>query len=219
MDNVQIGSLLKALQYSKSLQITGTANINSTLNASGTTTKAITKSLKGNMKFGLTNGVIKGINLAHQIDVATSLVSKQPMPKQKGADETPFGNLTTTVQIRNGIATSNDLLLQSPAMTITGNGVINLVQQTINYAVKATAIQGKAPPRITKLQNQLGGSIPIKITGTFDNYKVYPDMPQILKNSATVYLKKHEKTLKIKVNEQLQKLGGQLQQQLKGLFR
>ena len=210
VNNVQIAPLTQALYENKKYQVTGTGNIKSSLTSSGNTQAALMQNLNGTGQFALNNGAIEGINLGYQMDTAMALVNRQTPPAKPAANQTPFGALTGTVQIAKGILTNNDLSLQSPALQVSGKGTVNLISQEVKYQMQSTAVQGQVDPKIYALQEKIGGSVPIKITGTFANLKVYPDMEVILKNMATAYVKQNTDKIKQTVDTQVQKLGNGL---------
>lgn len=206
VNNVEIAPLLNAFYENKKYQVTGTGDIKLSVTTNGNTQAALTQNLNGSGKFALNNGVVKGINLGHQMDVAMALVNKQTPPAQTTENQTPFGSLTGTVQINNGVVSNNDLSLQSPALKVSGNGTVNLVSQQVQYQVASTAVQGQVDPKIYALQEKIGGSIPIIISGTFASLRVYPDLAVILKNIATAYVKQNTDKIKDAVENQVQKI-------------
>lgn len=220
INNVQIAPLTQALYTNKKLQITGTANLKASITTKGNRSTDLTKNLNGTGQFSLKNGIVQGINIGYQLDRALALVNKQAAPSQPANDETPFGSLTGSIQIQNGVIHNNDLLLTSKAMKVTGKGYANLVSQQLNYALDASANQSGVAPQIYELQQKIGGSIPLKMSGTFENFIVGPDIEAILKNLATTYLKKSLGNIKNNeaVNKGIKNLGNQLQKGLKGLF-
>lgn len=219
INNVQVARLLNALSINNKIQLVGTANLKATVSTFGNTAPILTKNLNGNGQFAITKGAIKGINIGYQLNRALAIVNRQPTSAQPANDETPFGSLTGTVQINNGVISNKDLLLNSQAMQVTGKGYANLITQELNYDIEASAIQGKVNPKIYDLQKKIGGSVPIQIAGTFDSFKVYPNTPVILKNLATSYVKKNTQKIKQQINEKVKGLGNQLQKGLQNLFR
>ncbi len=214
INNVQIAPLTSAFYTNTKYQISGVGNIKASITTSGNTQSALTQNLNGTGQFSLESGVINGINLGYQMDAALALVNKQTPPSQPSDNQTPFGSLTGTFKIINGLVNNNDLLLQSQALNVSGKGSINLVNQQVHYQVASTAIQGQVDPKIYNLQEKIGGSIPIKISGTLASLKVYPDIEKILTNMATAYVKQNANKVKQAVDNQVQKLGSQLQQGL-----
>lgn len=219
VNNVQIAPLTQAFYGNTKYQVTGTGNIKSSLTSSGNTQAALIQNLNGSGQLALNNGIIKGINLGYQMDTAMALVNRQTPPAKPTANETPFGALTGSAKINNGLLTNNDLSLQSPALQVTGKGTVNLVNQQVHYQMASTAVQGQVDPKIYALQEKIGGSVPIKITGTFANLKVYPDMEVILKNIATAYVKQNTDKIKQAVDTQVQNLGKGLSKNLQSALK
>jgi AsmA protein len=136
--------------------VSGTANLSANLSTNGNTVNTLIGRLDGNSRFQLSNGLIKGINIKYQLDNAKALLNKQTPPAKAKDNDTPFGNLSGTININNGVATNNDLSLTNPAFTASGKGTADLNKQTINYQLNLTT---------TKLDELKGYRIPLTITG------------------------------------------------------
>jgi len=218
INNVQIAPLTQALYTNKKLQVTGTADLKVSVTTKGNNSADLTKNLNGSGQFSMKNGVVKGVNIDYQLNRTLALVNKQPQPQQPANDETPFGSLTGSMQIQNGVVHNNDLLLTSTAMKITGTGYANLVNQQLNYQLETSANKDGVAPQIYALQQKIGGSIPIVMSGTFENFTVRPNIETILENLAAAYLTKDSGKIKKEFNKGIKNLGDQLQKGLKGLF-
>lgn len=218
VNNVQIEPFMAAFYQNKNLQMTGVGTIKTTLSTSGTTPSAMTQNLNGTAQFAITNGIIKGVNLGYQVARAMAVVNKQNQPSEPYSNQTPFGSLTGTVQIKNGVATNNDLNLQSQALTVKGNGTVNFNDQQLRYSLNTTMIQNQVDPKIYTLQQKIGGSFPLMMAGTLTSFKVYPDVTTIVKNLVTSYVQQHTDKLKQNLDGNLQNIGKQLQNKLQNLL-
>lgn len=178
LTGVQVGDLLNAVSKNSKIQITGTGNLDVSLQAQGQNTNAMTRNLDGNIKFAVNNGVIKNLDVGQQIYAAIARVFKKDESNQP-TNQTNFSSLTGTVTITNGIASNNDLLLKSQALQVNGQGTADLVNQTINYMLKAVALGGTFGRDVLTLQNQIGGNVPIKVSGSFSNPSIQPDYENI----------------------------------------
>lgn len=192
---IQVGDLLKDLNLNSNVQVTGTGNLKLNLETQGQNQTAYLQNLQGQAAVQITNGTIKNIDIGQQIVLAIShLFQKSEKNTEPDTMQTPFTSLTATIHINRGIASNNDLLLQSPALKVTGNGKANLVAQNIDYSLKATALGSPFGQDILDFQHQIGGNIPIKISGQLNHPKIGPDYSAVAVG-----------TFKSKIQEQIEK--------------
>lgn len=131
--------------------ISGLTDFSLNVNARGADTTSITKTLGGNGRFSLTNGKLSGVNLGYQLQRAQAMLSKSAAPSQSGSNETDLGYARGTFTLTNGIATNNDLDIQSSLLKATGQGTINLPDQSMDYTLYliptgSGALQGQQIP-------------------------------------------------------------------------
>jgi AsmA protein len=115
----------------------------------------------------------------------------------------------------NGVVNNQDFNLQSPLLRVTGAGKADLVKENLDYLLKASivgSLQGQGGEDLKKLK---GVTIPVRVTGPFDNPSYKPDLSAAL--SDTVKQKAKEKVEEQKEEVQ-QKLQDKLKGKLKGLF-
>lgn len=175
LTNVQVGDLMSDVSKQSKLQITGVGNLNMNVRTQGQNNDALIKALNGNINFSVHNGVIKNIDIGQQIYATIEHFFKRSASGLMNSNQTSFSSLTGTVQIVNGIANNHDLLLQSPSLKVTGKGSANLIDQTINFGMNAIALGSPFGQDIINLQQQVGGSIPIIISGNLSNPSIRPD--------------------------------------------
>ena len=163
---VQAGPLLKAIAGTDKL--TGTMAMDTRLRANGLTEAAVnTLNGKGNMLFR--DGKIKGFDIAGALRKFSN-----PTAYKQGPKETDFAQLSGSFNIKNGIVDNQDLFMASPLLRLTGKGIVNLVNKTMDYHVK---------PRVVGTLKGQGGSmlrkgltVPLHISGTFEAPKVRPEI-------------------------------------------
>ena len=185
MNKVNVNPLLSDTINNDMLSGVGTVNID--ISTQGNTVNAFKKSLAGTASLAITDGALKGIDIAKQIRVIKSKVN---MLKGNGAEiaanqtqKTDFSELTANFTIKDGIAHNADLSMKAPILRLAKGdsfGDINIGNETLNYT---------ATPRIVKSikgqggedLNQLAGiAIPLKISGTFTNPKFELDTKAII---------------------------------------
>jgi AsmA protein len=164
------------------------------------------------------------VNIAALIRTARARLKGQPVAVDSGPNQTDFAELSGTVNVSNGVARNDDLVLQSPLLRIAGTGQTNLVAETIDYTLTTKLVGSLEGQGGRGLEDLKGVSIPVKVGGTWSKPSYTPDVAAALSEAAK---EKVKAKVDEKVEEQKQKLqekigdeiGDQLGDKLKGLFR
>ena len=109
------------------------------------------------------------------------LIIKNGAPTQAETTQTPFNSLTGSAKIEQGVANNNDLLLESNSLRVSGHGTADLRNQQLDYHLNATALGSPFGSDVLDVQKKLGGYIPIKVSGTFNDLKILPDIQSATK--------------------------------------
>ncbi|NMC50595.1 MAG: AsmA family protein, partial [Desulfovibrio sp.] len=166
---IQAGPLLKALTDKEPL--TGTAGFRADLTAAGNDQAAVLRTLSGTVSANLKNGRIAGLSLTPDILSAPQRLFSFGAGGDAGGDrkEGQDGSLITSAglsaNLRNGVATTRDILVQAPPHKVTGQGSINLPAQALDLRLTAH-VAGVA-------------DIPVTVAGTFSDPSVTPDLAAI----------------------------------------
>lgn len=201
LSNVHTEALLNDLAPNDKLTLTGLGDVDLHVTTSGKDKEALIKNLKGTTKMNVDNGALKGIDIGYLLDNAFSLATKQSSTSSN-TDQTPFGSLTATSNIENGIVTNNDLYLNSTRIQVRGKGTIDLNTQQINYHLEALAKQSSADQK-NSVTNLYGLSIPIVISGNMTKPTIQLDTSNLMKAIAQQQLKKVDKEIQKKVENKL----------------
>ena len=199
LNNINIQSLLKLFKKN-SLDISGVGDVSANLNGAGSTS-----TLNGNLKFAVNNGIFHGLDLYYYSDVADSISNKQA-PTLSNTRQTPFGTLTGTAQIHNGVLSNNDLLMKASKINATGQSTADLNSQQINYHMSLQRMTNGSDikPR--------GPAIPITITGNFAKPSVNVDFQSLavsqLKEQLADKVKEYGPEINKKIQEGLSSLLG-----------
>ncbi|MFM9890339.1 MAG: AsmA family protein [Rickettsiales bacterium] len=167
LSGIQIDPLMTAL--SGASKLTGTANIALNLHGSGASQRSIVGALGGNGSVKVTDGAIKGINLAQFLREAR----KGFLFADNSSQKTDFSELGLTFTIAQGIVTNKDFQMKAPIVSAKGEGTVNLPAKSVNYRlipVVAGNIKGQGGDAIGGLE------IPLLITGPWSNPSVTPDL-------------------------------------------
>lgn len=176
LTGVQFGALTQDLLQTDKL--TGAVNGSVTLEAFGDEITELRQTLNGTAQFNFIDGAYEGVDLWHEISRAVALVKQQPVPSGPGKARTEFSQMSGSATVTNGIMRSDDLDVALPFMRVGGEGIIDLVQQQIDYNLKATVI--KSPALTEEAETLAGRTVPISITGNLSDPKVRPDVKTML---------------------------------------
>lgn len=181
MKSVSIGPLMVDAINNDMLSGTGSLDIDVT--TQGNTVSALKKGLAGNSALNLTDGAIKGVDIAGSIREIKSKVNV--LKKETGADKskkTDFSELTATFNIKNGVAHNEDLAMKAPVLRLAkgdSRGDIDIGNEKINYLAKPTVVKSLKGQGGADLDELSGIAIPVKITGTFAEPKYGMDFAAI----------------------------------------
>jgi AsmA protein len=212
--NIQTEPLLTDLLGNAQLKFAGAGNVDLQVTTIGGDKNTIVSNLNGIGKINVSNGLLKGMDIAYLANSAYSL-TKGKAPSLSDSNQTSFGDLTATVVIRSGIVNNNDLLLNMPNYIANGKGTIDLVKQQIDYSLATKAKQDLESNK-NDLVNLFGLTIPIKITGSFDHPKIALDTADLTKQIAQQQLERNKEKITEQVNKVIPQVGGKLLQNILG---
>jgi AsmA protein len=190
LSGVDMARLLAATPYKG--RLTGRGSVNLKATARGAARDAVMQTLSGQFDANLSDGALEGIDLGYEFAAAQALVKHQAVPPRKGPVRTQFNAFKMSAQISSGVARTSDLTIASPVLRVTGQGSANLVNRVIDFQVLAS---------VMKAQDTAVADIPLKVTGTYVDPTVRPDVDALAKSE-----------LKQKLQDVLKKNG------LQGLF-
>jgi hypothetical protein len=167
--DAELGTILEKLSGKNALEATGT--VTASLTATGATPRAMLGSLDGKAATIIREGVLR--NAYWELiaeDVATSF-----LPSLTGSERGILNCSVVAFEIRDGIATSSVVLVDSSRVTVAGEGTIDLVQQQIDMRLVP---QPKDP-------SLLSLATPLLVTGPLDDPQVAPDPIAVIKDVGT----------------------------------
>jgi AsmA protein len=190
VSGVDMTRLLAGTSYRGRLAGQGAVNLKAT--AQGAAMDSILRTLNGHFDANLADGAVEGIDVAYQLGRAQALLKGGPEPLRSNPPRTRFDAFKVSAEIANGVARTSDLTISSSVLRVTGQGSANLVNKGLDLQMLASLSQSSGI-RIA--------DVPFKITGTYVDPTVRPDMEALAKGQ-----------LKQKLQDVLKKNG------LKGLF-
>jgi AsmA protein len=153
-------------------RISGRGNVYVKATARGAASEPVMQTLNGHFEANLADGAIEGVDLGYEIALAQALIKHTAPPEKSGPARTKFDAFKMSAEINNGIAVTKDLTISSSVLRVTGQGNANLVNKGIDFQMLASVL--KAPGASV-------ADIPLKITGTYVDPTVRPDVEALAK--------------------------------------
>lgn len=217
LSGVNVGPLLKDAADFDMLE--GRGNITLDVSGQGATVSALKKALNGAAAIKLTDGAIKGIDIAGTLrDVKSKLGSLKGERTQAANknEKTDFSELTGTFNIRNGVARNNDLAGKSPLLRLAGEGDVDIGNEALNYLIKASVVATSKGQGGRELGDLTGVTVPVRLTGPFAAPSYQIDFSGVATELAKQQVQQRaQEAVKGKAGESLQ---DRLKDGLKGLF-
>ena len=185
-------SIAKAYGVTSLDKVNGSGTLNVDLHANGpvkaVNTAEIMRALNGTIGLDLNNVKYSGANVSSELSKIAGFLNAGAA-SQSTSGVTTISKMTGNIQVKNGIAQTNNLQAQLDIGNVGAVGTANLVDETLNMRVTAVLSQSASQKAggnsvggfmQTALANQQGELvIPALLTGTFSNPKFAPDVQQI----------------------------------------
>lgn len=202
LSGISIGPLLRDLADKDLLE--GRGNVALNVSAQGRTVSAMKKALNGTAEVNLSNGAIKGVNIAALLRRAQSALGGGLQTQGvSAAEQTDFSELKASFNIRNGVAHNDDLMVKSPLLRLGGNGDIDIGAGSMDYVAKATVVgtlEGQGGKELSQLR---GVTVPVRVAGPFDALKYSLDPQSLVTESAKARIEQKKEEVKEKAKERL----------------
>ena len=189
--------------------MTGTTTGRITIDTRGKTIGDMRANALGDIDLKVNDGVLQGFDLNYAVANALALLRKEPN-EAVDTKQTAFKQLSATANVAQGLLKNDDFLAVMPRMRLRGNGQLNLSSNEINYSVGADILESKSAASGSSaelsLDELVGATIPVKITGTLFEPKIRPDVAGYIRKKAEDRVKEE---LEDKIKDKLgDKLGG-----------
>jgi len=212
LNNVQIRPLL--IDAAEIDLLSGTTDFNFSGKGQGLTSSKIKTGLTGNGDFKLLDGELYGINLPQEVRILKAKLTAAPQPTEANIKKTDFASLTGNFVINNGIVNNQKLLMLSPVMRLDGNGLADILKETLDYRLSVTPLSKSTEK--TELGDLSGITIPLLIKGSFSDPKFTLDTEGAIKDRLNIEKKRLEEKLKKETEEKIDKEKNKLEEKLKG---
>ncbi len=231
LNNVNVATLGRDAANFDTLEGKGNVGINLVLQ--GNMISEMKKSANGSLSLNLVDGAIKGINIAKKMRDAKNLLGAKSQSQSANKEEkTDFSELKASFKVTNGIAHNDDLSMKSPLLRLSGNGDINIGNDSINYLAKATlakTLEGQGGQDSVR-----GVTVPVRVSGPFIELKYGLDFNAMVSDEAKqkveaakvaaqqkveVVKEAVKQKVEVKKEEVKTQIQDQLKNSLKGMFK
>ena len=161
LTGVQAEGLLTDLAGSAHLE--GKGDFSLQVHTDLTNSRTVLEALSGDISMSVLNGAIIGIDVTETIGVVKSVLGKQDevVGETGQGQKTEFAELTMSGVFKQGVLSSDDLLMQSPLLRSTGEGTFNLPDESVDYVLKPVLLGDLGQ----SLGDLSGVPIPVKLSG------------------------------------------------------
>ncbi|MGY3583323.1 AsmA protein [Bradyrhizobium sp. USDA 4341] len=154
-------------------KLSGRGNLNVSLTASGSSPFGLASSLDGTATLNGHDGAIAGFN----VEQLLRRLEKRPLSGGGNfrSGSTPYDNLSVSVKFADGVATADDIHVESPAAKITLTGTASVPSR--EYDLKGVASLTSAAAGSTAFD------LPFVIQGPWDDPLIFPDPESLIRRS------------------------------------
>ncbi|BBP45667.1 hypothetical protein THMIRHAS_10400 [Thiosulfatimonas sediminis] len=199
---VPVGDVL--LAFTGDDKLSGLGSVNLDITTSGKTIKQFMANLNGRTEMDLTDGAVKGFNLAQAIRDAQAKLKGEAIPKDAAPKQTDFSSLIAKANIVNGLVTTEKLQALAPYMRIEGEGTITLPKESLNYLVNAKIVNTEKGQGGKSLDDLSGLTVPVRLKGSWLDPDISLDLKSLFEAKAKAELDKKKAELKAKAEEKVE---------------
>lgn len=165
--------------------------------------------------------------MARLIREALARLRGEPLTAPEEPNQTDFTELQGTASVDKGIISNQDLAIKSPLLRVTGEGIVDLPQEQIDYRIRTVIVGTLVGQGGAGLEELKGIPIPIHIGGNLTEPRFSLDLQAVLSEQVEQQVQKAVEGQKEKVQEELEErkkevlegVEDRVKDQLKGFFR
>ncbi|MEO1406699.1 MAG: AsmA family protein, partial [Pseudomonadota bacterium] len=158
-------------------RLSGNGQFSLDITSAGASIYDIMNDLDGELSANLVDGALKGFNLGQLFrttgNLRETLASGNLSLGISPSDQTDFASFDTLLSIRDGVADIRALDLINSAVSASGDGIINLGEQTLNMGLQFAADTSGAG-QLSDIQLN-GLPIPLRVSGSWTSPSIVPD--------------------------------------------
>ena len=163
INQLQIQPLLK--EWLGKEPLSGAATVQGVVNGVGLLPAAIRRTISGKLSVALADGSVNGYNLAAKLRSAKAMLHGETSAQE--AKKTDFSALTADVQLQSGVASSNNISMQSPLLRVRGRGNTHLVRESLDFKLDVSVVATSKGQGGKGLESLAHLTIPLRISGTW----------------------------------------------------
>lgn len=163
--NVQVQPLLQAAAGQDILS--GVGSIEANVSGVGLSQKRLRTGINGTVAINFADGAINGINIPEMIREAKATLKGQRAEYVEESRKTDFSALSATFNLGQGMASTNNMRMEAPALRVRSEGQTNLVDEMLDFKVFVSVVgtsKGQGGKDIDELKDI---TIPVNIGGTW----------------------------------------------------
>ncbi|OLQ89602.1 cell envelope biogenesis protein AsmA [Vibrio ponticus] len=215
---VQVLPLL--IDVAQNDKLEGTGNIDVNVTGKGLATTTMKQNLAGTIKINFADGAVNGINVAQLIRENYAKFKGESLEGQEQVKKTDFSAMTATLNLKNGVVSTNNLHAQSPLLRVRGEGSANYLNDTADFTISTSivgSLEGQGGKDIDELKDI---TIPINVSGKWADPKFKLVFDDVLKQKAQKEIDRGLEKLDEKLGEKIkdEKTKEAINGLLKGLF-
>lgn len=156
----------------------GPTSMSLDVSGTGRTQQEIVGTLKGTAAITNATGILVGPDLKAMLAAVSQRILDGWLAA--GSGNTALSTLAATFTIADGIATTSDLRLESPGISVTATGEVDLLRRAVDL---------KAEPRLVAEGSGTAVSLPVAVAvkGPWGTPRIYPDLKDILTNPTAAF--------------------------------
>ena len=196
LSGMNIGALMEHMTGTKLVEATGDLVLD--LSGSGLDPTKLLSTLSGGGEYALESGELLGIDLNAMIDEILGAQSLQGFDQAFGGS-TSFSLMAGELKAESGVLRTPGLLLQSATFNLSGDGDINLANDSLDYQL-SLQLKGDLKAKVAEKTDLLAsGRIPIKITGSLAEPSIGFDASSLVQDRVNDELDEKKDELKDKL--------------------
>lgn len=230
VEAVQIQPLLK--DYMDLDKLSGKTYMKGEIRTRGNQVDSMMSALQGDLLIDIKQGALVGTNLTKTVCQGIAAVRKEKINQANFGENTPFESLSFPAHIVNGQVATPGLNIRSAGISVTGEGVISLPDQSLNYQADV-ALLGSELDKVCRVNDKVTKlAFPILCKGKFSDDPASlcrPDLKGFIrifktlaKQELDVKLAAEKEKLKAeqgaKLSKEQEELKEKLKNKLKSLF-
>jgi len=193
-------------------RVSGRGNLTLDLSANGSTTEQLKRTIRGTANVIVRDGSIKGIDVGAILRNAQAALGRSAPTSGQTSGSTDFAEASASATISNGIATNKDLSIKAPLFRLEGNGTVNIPDARLDYSTRVAIVETSHGQDGAELSKLRGLTIPLRISGPFDQLSYRIDMAAL---AAEIAKSRASDAIRGPID---QLLGPGMTDKLKGLF-